>query len=321
MTAGAELPDARRVERQARRLLVPAEPHQQGRAPLERAEHVEPRNAAARPLRHAVFDRQHDGRPVKRIDQLRGDDADDAAVPAVAGDDEDRSRADVRIGLTIFLAAATISASSSCRRTFLAIELHRQRPHLLRHRLVGGQQEPRRDVRRAHAAGRVDARRQHERDVIAVDRLPGQAGHVEQRAQADLVRAARQQVEADLRDDAVLADERHDVGQRADGGDLDEARQPALAPGLPAERLHQLQGHADARQVLVRIRAVVALGVDDGERRRQLGVRLVVIRDDQVDAELARARAASAPRMPQSTETTSATPSACSRSIAAGCRP
>ena len=43
------------------------------------------------------------------------------------------------------------------------------------------------------------------------------------------MRPARQQVEAELGDDAVLADERHDVGQRADGGDLDEARQPAVA--------------------------------------------------------------------------------------------
>ena len=103
------------------------------------------------------------------------------------------------------------------------------------------------------------------------------------------MRAARQQVEAELRDDAVLADERHDVGERADRGDLDEAGQPALAAGLRAERLHQLQRHADAGQVLVRIRAVVPLRVDDGERRRQLGVRLVVIGDDQVDAELARA--------------------------------
>ena len=75
-----------------------------------------------------------------------------------------------------------------------------------------------------HAAGGVHARRDHERDVVAVDRLAGQARHVEQRAQADLVRTARELLEAELGDDAVLADERHDVGQRADGGDLHEAR-------------------------------------------------------------------------------------------------
>ena len=95
------------------------------------------------------------------------------------------------------------------------------------------------------------------RDVIAVDRLAGEARHVEQRAQADLVRPARQQIEPELGDDAVLADQRHDVGERADRGDLDEARQPAVAAGAPAQRLHQLQRDADAGQVLVGIAAVV----------------------------------------------------------------
>ena len=103
------------------------------------------------------------------------------------------------------------------------------------------------------------------------------------------MRAARQQIEAELRDDAVLADERHDVGERADRGDLDESRQPGVASGAAAQRLHQLQRDADAGEVLVRIRAVVALRVDDRQRRRQLGVRLVVVGDDQIDAELARA--------------------------------
>ena len=49
-------------------------------------------------------DRQHDRRPVERVHELRRDDADDAAVPALAGDDEHRARADVGIGLDDFLA-------------------------------------------------------------------------------------------------------------------------------------------------------------------------------------------------------------------------
>ena len=99
----------------------------------------------------------------------------------------------------------------------------------------------------------------------------------------------RQQIETELRDDAVLADQRHDVGERADRRDLDEARHQLVAAGAAAERLHQLQRDADAGQVLVGIGAVVPLRVDDGERRRQLGVGLVVVGDDQIDAELARA--------------------------------
>ena len=60
-----------------------------------------------------------------------------------------------------------------------------------------------------------------------------------------------------------------------------------LLPGR-AQRLHQLQRDADAGEVLVRIRAVVPLRIDDRQRRRQSCVGLVMIGDDQVDAQLAR---------------------------------
>jgi hypothetical protein len=106
-----------------------------------------------------------------------------------------------------------------------------------------------------------------------------------------LVRAPRQEIQADFGNHAVLADERHDVRQRADRRHLHEPGQPALAPGPAAERLDQLQRDANARQVLVGIRAVVAFGVDHGERGRQLGVGLVMIGDDEVDAEIAGAAA------------------------------
>ena len=97
-----------------------------------------------------------------------------------------------------------------------------------------------------------------------------------------------EQIEPELRDDAVLADQRNNVGQRADRRDLDESRQPDLAVRAPAQGLNQLQRDADARQILVGIATVVPLRVDDGQRLRQLGVWFVVIRDDQVDAELVR---------------------------------
>ena len=53
------------------------------------------------------------------------------------------------------------------------------------------------------------------------------------------------------------------------------------------QRLDDLERDADARQVLVRIGAVGTLRVDHRERRRQLRLRLVVVGDDEVDAELA----------------------------------
>ena len=70
---------------------------------------------------------------------------------------------------------------------------------------------------------------------------------------------------------------------------LTNAGSQRRVPGLRAQRLHQLQRDADAGQVLVGIGAVVPLRVDHRQRLRQLGVGLVVVGDDQIDAELARA--------------------------------
>jgi hypothetical protein len=103
----------------------------------------------------------------------------------------------------------------------------------------------------------------------AVDGLPAQPADVDERSQANLVRSARQQLEPDFRDDPILADERHDVGQRADGGDLDEARQQMVAAGAPAQRLHQFQRDADAREILVRIYGQSRRFVDHRQRHWQ----------------------------------------------------
>ena len=117
--------------------------------------------------------------------------------------------------------------------------------------------------------------------------LPVRPGGFEQRAQADLVRTLRQHLQSELGDDAVLADQRHDVGERADRRDLHERRQPRRLPRPRAERLHQLQRDADAGEVLVRIAAVVSLRIHHRARIGQLVVRFVMVGDDQVDAELA----------------------------------
>ncbi len=238
-----------------------------------------------------------------------------------AGHDEDAARADGRIGLD------DLPGARKDRRLFLlpphvlAVELPGQILRLRGHRLVGRQQQTRGDIRARHPARGVHPRRDLKRHVAAVDRLAGQSRHLDQRAQADLVRPLRQQVEAELRDDAVLADERDDVGQRADRRDLDERRQQPLAIAFTTERLHELQRDADAREILVGIVAIVAPRVDDRDRDRQLGIGLVVIRDDQVDAQLARALRRLDAANAAVDRDDQRTPSACRRSNVSGCRP
>ena len=104
---------------------------------------------------------------------------------------------------------------------------------------------------------------------------------------------------------------------------LTNAGSQASRPAFWHKRLHQLQRDADAGQVLVGIACSRrASGLTTAQRRRQLGVGLVMVGDDEVDAELARRAAPRpAPRMPQSTETITWAPSACSRSMVAGCSP
>ena len=94
------------VHRQAGGLLVAAEPQEEIGAALERVEHVEGGDAAAGSVRDVAVDRQHDRRLVVRVDQLRRGDADDAAMPAFAADDEHVVRADRRIGFDRLLRLA-----------------------------------------------------------------------------------------------------------------------------------------------------------------------------------------------------------------------
>ena len=91
-----------------------------------------------------------------------------------------------------------------------------------------------------------------------------------------------------LRDDPVLADERHDVGKRAERRNLDEPRQPLALPRPRAQRLHELQRHANAGEVLVGVGAIVPLGIDHGDRVRQRALGLVMVGDDEVDPQLSR---------------------------------
>ena len=139
------------------------------------AEHVEVRDAAAGSVGHVAVDRQHDRRLVIRVDELRRRDADDAAVPAVAADDEHVVRADGGVGFNRLLRLRDEIGFFLLAAQVLVVQLLRQRARFIAMRLVGGEQQPRRDVGRAHPARGVHARRQHEADLVAVDGLAASA--------------------------------------------------------------------------------------------------------------------------------------------------
>ena len=96
-----------------------------------------------------------------------------------------------------------------------------------------------------------------------------------------------------------------------------------LAPVALAQRLHQLRARRRRRRGACRdsgSRGASGLMTASAGGSSRFG--LVMIGDDQIEPELARAaRRRRALRMPQSTDTITPRPSACSRSIAGGCRP
>ena len=78
----------------------------------------------------------------------------------------------------------------------------------------------------------------------------------------------------------------------------------------------------DAGEVLVRVRAVAALRIDDGQRRRQFLVRFVVVGDDEIDAQFPGAAGGVGAANPAVDRHDDARrPSACSRSMAGVFRP
>ncbi len=97
--ARPQLANAARLDREAGRLLVAAELDHRVPARLERSQHVEGRNAAARSVGDVAIDRDHDCRPMKRVHELGRDDPDDPAVPAFTRHDDDRARSHFEIRL------------------------------------------------------------------------------------------------------------------------------------------------------------------------------------------------------------------------------
>ena len=282
----------RRLHRQAGGLLVAAEAQEQIGAALERAEHVEGRDAAARAVRDVAVDRQDDGRLVIRVDQLRRGDADHAAMPAVAADHEHVVRADRRDrSRSPSWPARRAPLPPVWRRRFSSFSCCASAARLVAHRFVGGEQQPRRDVGRAHAPGGVDPRRKDEADLIAVDRLAGQPGGVEQRAQADGVRPVLSEPRPSLamtRFSPTSGTTSASVPIAAiftkAGSHLRLAGAVRTAPAPASARRRRRRGACRDRCSRARFGLITA------SAGGSVAVRLVVVGDDQIDPELAGAQ-------------------------------
>ncbi len=114
------------------------------------------------------------------------------------------------------------------------------------------------------------------------------AGNGKERAHAFLHAARADAPQALGNQDAIVEIERHDVGDRAQGDQIEHiaqirfrlAREPSTLAQLGAQGKHHVEHHADAREALARKRAAGLVGIDDGRCARELRTRQMVVGDD-----------------------------------------
>ena len=134
------------------------------------------------------------------------------------------------------------------------------------------------------ASRSVDARPYLEDDVADGQFLVCQSADVDDGLQPD-AGVAVELLQAMVGQDAVLAHDGHNVRGDAHSHQVEQGDEVVeLDAVAQREGLHELEAHAAARQVLVGIRVVLALGVQDGHGGRQYLVGHVVVADDEVDA-------------------------------------
>ncbi len=224
----------------------------------------------------------HDRRAPVELDHARGDDADDARMPPLAGDDDPGRLAELvwelgegslGSGERLALGEATLAVG--------AVELLRDALRPLR---IAGQHELDPGVGAVEPARGVDPRRQAEGEVALVQALDLAPGGRDQRPQPDPPPAARLgQALSDQR--PVLAAKWNEIG---DGGQRDEIEVRAavgrIHAGALAERRGELVRDRGGAQLLERVSREARV------QDRAIGqpiAGLMVVRDDRLEAELA----------------------------------
>ena len=211
------------------------------------------------------------------LGQAGGHDADHALVPGFPGEDD---------GVRLCVGAehgGGLLIDAGLDLLPLAVEPAEAGCQDLRLRRVVRQEEVERHADLAHASGRVDARGEQIADRGGRDRLAEHAAFLHQGGYAGALRRDQRLKSAhDHRPHLAVQrhDVRHEPQRKQVGVTLEHGR---LVAGY---RGGELEGDAHAGQPGVRIAAVRAVGVDDRDRVGKLLLALVVVGDDEVDAEL-----------------------------------
>jgi hypothetical protein len=236
----------------------------------------------------AVLDRDHDGRRAEAIDQPRRDDPDNAAVPAFARDHD--AAADV-LAVHVVRLRDRFLRNAALDRLALLIDLLDARREHARFADAARGQEPQRYLRIAEAARCVEPRSQSERDVDPTDRsASADARRFAQRENARPRPLGSDPQKTGAREPAIVPVERSDVGNRAERDQIEPRPQIDRRSDRRAHRGADGKREPSAAQALVRKTAVVAMRIQECERRKRLVRHEMMVDDDDVDPDRVRGR-------------------------------
>ena len=251
----------------------------------DRGAEVVTRHGPPGTFRDALGDAGDAGGAVEPLAQAACDDADDAGMPALAGDQKDRAAG---IGLGLALAQSRIE-DVGLDGLALAVDGVEGLGHRARFVGVVAQQQAQTQIGLPDPAGGVDAGAERETQRHRIRRAV-HGGDIQQRGNPRPL-ATRHHPQALRHEGAVEAGERHDV---ADGRQRDEVEQrhqvrlgsrgePLRAAQRPDGGDHGEERHAGRAQAAQARAAVEAVRVDGGQDGRD-AVGLVVVEHDHVRA-------------------------------------
>ncbi len=303
-------------QRQSRRRVVAAVAIEQMRAGREPAVQVIPVDAPARPLAKpgvAALVVQQDRRPMKLLHQPRADDPDHARVPLGVGQHD---RPTIRAGHAGFLGHPLgLGRDRSFGPLPLLVDARQARGDLVRPRARRRRQQFHGLARVPEPAAGVEPRGEPEPHLLRVDGFPAQPRRLDESREAFEARVS-QAGEPVPGDDPILSHQRHDIGDRSEGGQRQHVQQPFAHRGLDpisacrvASRGHcgesprEFEGDARSAEIAEGILGVGPPGVDDRKglgngagaawgavipgMERLFRPEIVVVGDDEIEAGLA----------------------------------
>ena len=250
---------------------VAAESGEEIGAALDRIEKMEAVDGAAGAVGNfavgAILDADNDGGLGGALDDTRGEDADDAAMPAFSIDDKEAIGDEFGVGGEALLDDAESGGFSVASLAIEALEFCGEFGGAVR---VASGEELDDFGGDVHAAGGVDARGEAEGDVEAGDLLGGgvERGGGEEGAETGTGGAAKL-AQAEGGDGAIFAVKRDGVGDGGDGGHFQKAGQSFFAGPLGVasgkDGLCEFESDGGAAERFFGIAAAGLIGIEDGE--------------------------------------------------------